>query len=98
VWWQNSFCGSSLEQKEFCAEVAQDLLETSNNYPDFLKQVTTGDGSWVYSHDPETKAQSPQRKLHSVSTSKEGAAKSKQHQDHLGFFYHKGVVHHEYAI
>jgi histone-lysine N-methyltransferase SETMAR len=31
------------EQKEFRTEVAQDLLETSNSDPDFLKQVITGD-------------------------------------------------------
>jgi hypothetical protein len=48
----------SQKQKEFCAEVAQDLLETSNNNPHFIKHVITEDESWVYSYDPETKAQS----------------------------------------
>jgi hypothetical protein len=38
----------SREQREFHAAVAQDLLETTNNDPDFLKKVITGDESWVY--------------------------------------------------
>jgi hypothetical protein len=33
-----------------------------------------------------------------VSTSEEGAAKLEPRQGHVdGFFYHEGVVHHEYA-
>jgi len=52
----------SPEQKEFHAAVAQDLLETANNDPHFLKKVITGDESWVYGYDPETKAQSSQWK------------------------------------
>jgi hypothetical protein len=52
----------SQEQKEFRTEVAQDLLETANNDPDFLKKVITGDESWVYGYDPETKSQSSQWK------------------------------------
>ena len=52
----------SREQKEFRAEVAQDLLETTNNDPDFLKKVITGDEAWLYVYDPEIKAQSSQWK------------------------------------
>ena len=44
----------SQEQKEFCAEVAQELLETTNSDPDFLKKVITRDELWVYGYDPET--------------------------------------------
>jgi len=52
----------SREQKEFRAAVAQDLLETANNDPDFLRKVITGDESRVYGYDPETKTQSSQSK------------------------------------
>ena len=52
----------SQEQKEFHAEVTQDLLETASSDPDFLKKVITRDESWVYGYDPETKAQSSQWK------------------------------------
>ncbi|KAG7155311.1 hypothetical protein Hamer_G028829 [Homarus americanus] len=70
----------SREQKEFCAEVAEDLLQTSNNDPYFLKQVITKAESWVYGYDPETKAQSSLVEVACVFTSKEGTAKSEQHQ------------------
>ena len=53
------------EQKEHCAAVANDLIKTITNEPDFLKKVITRDELWVYSYacDPETKAQSSQWKL-----------------------------------
>jgi hypothetical protein len=60
----------SHEQKEFRAEVAQDLLETSNNDPDFLKQFITGEESWVCGHDCETKTQSSQWKSRECPHSK----------------------------
>jgi hypothetical protein len=54
----------SKEQKEFRAEVAQDMLETTNKDPDFPKNIITGDESWVcdYEYDPGTKAYSSQWK------------------------------------
>lgn len=48
----------SQEQMEFHAEVAQDLIETSNNDLYFLKKIIIGDESWVYGCDPKTIAQS----------------------------------------
>ena len=47
-----------LEQKEHRAAVANDLIQTATNEPDFLKKLITRDESWVYGYDPETKAQS----------------------------------------
>ena len=45
------------EQKEHHAAVANDLIQTSTNEPDFLKKFITGDGWWVYGYSPEKKAQ-----------------------------------------
>ena len=67
------------EQKEFFAEVAQDLLETSNSDPHFLKQVITRDESWVYSCHPEAKAQSSHLKLPESLYSK----KARQSQNNI---------------
>ena len=47
-------------QKEHGVAVANDLIQTATNEPVFLKTVITGDESWVYSCDPEMKAQSYQ--------------------------------------
>jgi hypothetical protein len=43
------------EQKQFRVEVSQDMLDPTNSDPDFLNTITTGDESWVYGYDPETK-------------------------------------------
>jgi len=43
----------SVEQKELCVEVAQDLLDTTSTDPEFLNTLITGDESWVYGYDPE---------------------------------------------
>ncbi|GFT45561.1 HTH_48 domain-containing protein [Nephila pilipes] len=45
----------SPEQKDIRFDVAQDLLDTTNTDPGFLNTVITGDESWVYAYDPETK-------------------------------------------
>ena len=50
------------EQKEHRATVANDLIQTAINEPDFLKKVITRDELWVYSYEPEMKAQSSQWK------------------------------------
>jgi len=88
----------SREQKEFRAAVAEDLLETANNDADFLKKVITGDESWVYGYDPETKAQSSQWKSPESPCPK----KVRQSRSNIKvmltvFFDHEGVVYHEYA-
>jgi hypothetical protein len=74
------------------------LLETCNNDPDFLKQVITSDESWVYGYDPETKAQSSQWKsLESPYPKKAQQSQSNVKTMLMVFFYHKGVVHHQYT-
>jgi hypothetical protein len=88
----------SCEQKELRLDVAQDMLECANGDLDFLKTVITGDESWVYGYDPETKAQSSQWK----SPSSPGPKRSRQMKSKVEvmltvFFYYCGVVHYEYA-
>jgi hypothetical protein len=92
----------SKEQKEFCAEVVQDMLETANKDSDFPKKVITADESWVYDYDPETKVHSSQWKSPKSSCLK----KAQQSQSNVKamlmifliyfFYYHEGV-HHKYT-
>ena len=51
----------NFDQKQRRLDIAQEML-TLNNNPDLLKTVITGNDSWVYGYDIETKAQSSQRK------------------------------------
>jgi len=50
------------DQHEQCQTIARDLLELSCEDVQFLKNTVTGDESWVYGYDPETKQQSSQWK------------------------------------
>ena len=44
------------EQNENRATVANDLIQTTADEPDFLKNVKTRDEGWVYGYDWEVKA------------------------------------------
>ena len=46
----------NFEQKQRRMVIAQEILTTFNDVSDLLKKVITGDASWVYGYDIETKA------------------------------------------
>jgi len=48
----------SVEQKANQLEICQDLEGRLKIEPNFLDKVITGDESWVFDYDPETKRQS----------------------------------------
>ena len=48
------------DQQAHCVQVCQDLLDHSENDKEFLSKMITGDESWVYGYDVETKVQSSQ--------------------------------------
>ena len=50
-----------LEQKQRRMDIAHEMLTTFNDNPDLLKKIITGDESWVYGYNIETKAKSSQR-------------------------------------
>ena len=47
-------------QKENRVEISQELLAIANGNVNFLKKIITGDETWVYGYDVETKTQSSQ--------------------------------------
>ncbi|GFV08513.1 histone-lysine n-methyltransferase setmar-like protein [Trichonephila clavipes] len=53
------------QQKNIRIEIAQDNLEMINSDENFLKKIITGDETWVYGYDSETKQQSSQWKFRS---------------------------------
>ncbi|KAJ4449971.1 hypothetical protein ANN_01378 [Periplaneta americana] len=88
----------SPEQKDLHRDIAQELLDTPNTDPGFLNTVITGDESWVYGYDPETKRQSSQWKHpESPRPKKARQVRSKIKVMLTVFFDVRGIVHHEYA-
>ena len=88
----------TVEQKETCPAVARDLLHCADQDTNFLKTLITGDESWVYGYDPETKAQSSQWKIPGSMRPKMACQVQSKVKVMLTFvFNYKGIVHHEYA-
>ncbi len=82
------------DQKERRKMVAQEMLAEVENDPDFLSKVVTGDESWIYCYDPQTKRQSSQWKTRLVSPrpKKGRMEKSRMKSMLIVFFDIKGVV------
>jgi len=47
-------------QKEKSVEINQDLLANENGNENFQKNIITGNSTWIYGYDVETKTQSTQ--------------------------------------
>jgi len=85
-------------QKENHLEISQELLANTNGNENFLKNIITGDKTWIYGYDAETKMQlwqwmgkgSPQPKKAWVSQSRIKVML-------VVFFDWKGIVHHEFV-
>jgi len=79
-------------------DVCHEMKDQLKNDPDFLSKIITGDESWCYGYDPETKQQSSQWK----SPSSPRPKKSKASQINVNamlicFFDIKGLVHFEFV-
>ena len=87
----------NFEQIQHRRDIAQETLRTFNDDPDLFKKLITGDESWVYGYDIETKAQSSQWKRPEEPRPK----KARQVRSNVKvlltiFFDCNGVVHHEF--
>ena len=86
------------DQREQRQTVARDFFERSCEDVQFLKNIVTGDESWVYGYDSETKQQSSQWKGPTSPQPKKGRqVRSKTKVMLLAFFDSEGIIHHEYA-
>jgi hypothetical protein len=75
-----------MEQKQLRLEVSQDMLDYTNSDPEFLNIMISGDESWVYGYDPETKAQSSQWKRINIPEAKKSQAGAEQRQSDVDRF------------
>jgi len=82
-------------------EISQELVANANGNENFLKNIITGDETWVYGYDVETKMLSSQwMGKGSPRTNKKKKARmsrSKIKVMLIVFFYWKGIVHREFV-
>jgi len=79
------------DQREQCQTISRDLFEQSCEDVQFLKNTVTGDESWVYRYDPETKRQLSQwRGPTSLQPKKGRQLRSKIKVVLLAFFWFRG--------
>ncbi|UYV70068.1 hypothetical protein LAZ67_7001698 [Cordylochernes scorpioides] len=87
----------TIQQKENRIEVAKKMLEMLEENPNWKEKVITGDETWVYGHDQETKHQSMEWKgKDEPRTKKSRLCMSKNKVLLVTFFDIKGIVHYEY--
>ena len=88
----------SVEQKENRLEICQDLLGRLEIEPNFLHKVITGDESWVFDYDPETKRQSEECQTKSSPLPKKARmSRSRVKTMIVVFFDSRGIVHKEFV-
>nr|XP_012145924.1 PREDICTED: putative uncharacterized protein FLJ37770 [Megachile rotundata] len=86
------------DQKLRRVEVCQENLNMCESDPQFLNNVITGDESWIFEYDPETKRQSSEWHTPASPRPKKGRmSKSKVKTMLIVFFDMKGIVHHEFV-
>jgi len=86
------------DQKENRVEISQELLANANGNENFLKNIITGDETWVYGYNVETKIQSSHwMGKGSPRPKKAGMSWSKIKVVMVVFFDWKGIVHHEFV-
>ena len=80
------------------SQICEDMLEKIKDDLDILRQIITGDETWVFQYDLETKRQSMQWKTEELLRPKKvSISKSKIKVILITFFNQKGVVPHEFV-
>ena len=91
-------CCRKEDQKTRRLHVCQDILQQLQTDATLLEKVITGDESWIFEYDPETKRQSCQWKSPGSPRPKKARMQKSQVKVMLiTFFDHQGMVHHEYV-
>ena len=86
------------DQKQHRVNVCAELRQLASDDESFLSRFITGDESWVYGYDPETKQQSSQWKSPTSSRPKKARqVKCNFNSMIITFFDVKGIVHKEFV-
>ncbi|KAL4084659.1 hypothetical protein QTP88_027586 [Uroleucon formosanum] len=86
------------DQMENRKLITAELFERSVNENDFLLKIVTGDETWVFAYDPETKLQSSEwQTTSSPKPKKSRVVKSQLKVMLIVFFHNEGLVHWEFV-
>jgi hypothetical protein len=87
------------DQKQRHVNVCLEPREKANEDPTFISRIITGDESWIYGYDPETKQQSSMWKSPQLPRAKkvEQQVQSSTKSMLIVFFDVKGIVHREFV-
>ncbi|GBN79472.1 hypothetical protein AVEN_131700-1 [Araneus ventricosus] len=86
------------EQKQHRMQTSGDFIDACDRNPQFLETIVTGDESWFYQYDPETKRQSMEWCSSSSPLPKKcRLTKSRIKTLLIAFFDSKGLIHHEFV-
>lgn len=67
-------------------EHCKDIIETAENDPDFIDSIITGDETWCFKYDPESKHQSAEWKSKGEPKPKKIAFSEVLNQDNVHYF------------
>jgi histone-lysine N-methyltransferase SETMAR len=89
----------SYDQKAHRVSVCRELKQQARDDPSFISTIITGDGTWVYGYDPETKQQSSQWKSPNSPRLKNARQVRSNVKSMLIFFFSdiQGIVHNEFV-
>ena len=87
------------KQKDHRVAICQELCQRALDDPSLMSRVVTGDESWVYGYDPETKQQSLQWKSPGSPRPKKARQSCSATKSMLFVFFDiRGIVHREFAL
>lgn len=88
----------TVDQKQQCVSVSEELRQIASDDAAFLSRVIAGDESWIYGCDPETKQQSQWKSPNSPRPKKARQVNSKVRSMLIIFFDIRGTVHKEFIL
>lgn len=86
------------DQKMARIDHSKDIIKSARKDPNFLKTIVTGDETWCFKYEPETKRQSAEwRSLNEGKPKKCRLEKSKVKVMLICFYDSKGIIHKEFV-
>ena len=72
------------DQKSMRINHSRDIVAAAENNPNFLKSIVTGDETWCFQYDPETKRQrNGSQTIHHKQKSTKGSIKNQDNAYHI---------------